>query len=82
MSGNVYCNGEWRDIYMEIEKGELDNPKNYMTKEQWKKAQKGILFDKECEDCEEELHEETTNKSSLDDLVDSIIELGKEINKK
>ena len=58
LEGSVYSNGEWRTIWTEIEKGELNNPNNYITEEQWKNLQNKIKFD--CEECDE------TDKFKLD----------------
>ena len=39
------CNGEWRTIFTEIEAGELNNIKKFITKEQWEEMQNQIKLD-------------------------------------
>ena len=45
LEGNLMCNGEWRTIFTEIEAGELNNIKKFITKEQWEEMQNQIKLD-------------------------------------
>jgi hypothetical protein len=46
VTGSLFCNGKFRDIFTEIKAGELDNPENYLNNKQWEEMKKTIIFDK------------------------------------
>jgi len=45
LEGNIYRNGQWTTVFTEIDKGELSNPKNYMTEKQYKEKIKNYKMD-------------------------------------
>lgn len=46
LHGSVYCNEQFKDVFVEIEPGELDNKDNYMDATEWEKKKESIIFDK------------------------------------